>query len=169
MDAPSEGRQEIDILVAQCYPALRQMAAARSRLAGVRLDATSLANEALCRVLRSTQVPSSEDHLRALSWRALEWVIRDRQRSDGARREREQTRAVPESDEQDRFSFDMSAMQELAANNPRRAEVFALSAIAGLTFEQIANALSVSVRTVQRDYEFAHAFLASRAESDQKP
>lgn len=169
MDAPREGRQDIDILVAQCYPALRQMASARSRLAGVRLDATSLANEALCRVLRSAQVPSSEDHLRALTWRALEWVIRDRQRSDGARREREQNRPLPERDEHERFTFDVPAMQDLAANNPRRAEVFALSAIAGLTFEQIASALSVSVRTVQRDYEFAHAYLASRAESDQQP
>lgn len=162
-------RDDIDALVARCYPAIRQMAAARTRLAGARLDATSIANEALCRVLRSSQVPKSEDHLRALSWRALDWVIRDRQRADGARREREHDRAAPEIHEPESLTFDQQAMQELAAHNERKAEVFVLSAVAGMTFEQIAKALSVSVRTVQRDYEFAHAFLVSRDDRGAEP
>lgn len=168
MSAAGEQRDDIDALVARCYPALRQMAAARSRLSGVRLDATSVANEALCRVLKSSQIPQSEDHLRALTWRALDWVIRDRQRSDGARRTRELNRAVPEVDESESLTFDQPAMDELAANDERKAEVFVLSAVAGMTFEQIAKALAISVRTVQRDYEFAHAFLASRDHREQE-
>jgi RNA polymerase sigma factor (sigma-70 family) len=54
-----------------------------------------------------------------------------------------------------------AALAELAEANPRKAEVMTLSAVCGLTNVQIAALLDVSEKTVQRDLEFARAWLAS--------
>jgi RNA polymerase sigma factor (TIGR02999 family) len=56
------------------------------------------------------------------------------------------------------------ALNALANEDARAAEVLHLSAFGGLTREEIAEALSISVPTVDRDLRFARAWLASRLE-----
>jgi RNA polymerase sigma factor (sigma-70 family) len=45
---------------------------------------------------------------------------------------------------------------------PRKAEVVTLRFFGGLSMEEIAEVLSVSVRTVEREWRFAKAWLNSR-------
>lgn len=51
------------------------------------------------------------------------------------------------------------ALEQLCADDARAAEVVELHYFAGLSFDQIAPLKNLSVRTVQRDWEFARAFL----------
>lgn len=52
-----------------------------------------------------------------------------------------------------------SALNALAAEDARAAEVVELHVFAGLPIEQIATLMQVSGRTIERDWKFARAFL----------
>jgi RNA polymerase sigma factor (TIGR02999 family) len=52
-----------------------------------------------------------------------------------------------------------AALQRLAAENPRAAQVVELHFFAGLGLERIGELLALSTRTVDRDWRFARAFL----------
>jgi RNA polymerase sigma factor (TIGR02999 family) len=52
------------------------------------------------------------------------------------------------------------ALVRLQERDPRRAQVVECRFFGGLTHEEIAEALGVSVPTVQRDWRFARAWLA---------
>ncbi len=163
-EPPAAGKprnDDIAMLIARSYPAIRRMAAARARASGMRLDATSLANDAVCRLLKSTSVPTSDEHLQAMVWKSIQWIVVDRVRSEHARKGREQEHSVPEASRNVPLEMVSPGLTELNANYPRQAEVVILSSAGELTFEQIARALGISVRTVQRDYEFGLAFLSS--------
>ncbi len=54
------------------------------------------------------------------------------------------------------------ALDELAAANPRAAQVVELHYFAGLGLEQVAHLLGVVRRTVDRDWRLARAYLLSR-------
>ena len=54
------------------------------------------------------------------------------------------------------------ALSELAAANPRAAQVVELHYFAGLGLERIADVLGVVRRTVDRDWRYARAFLLAR-------
>jgi len=54
------------------------------------------------------------------------------------------------------------AMEQLAEDNPRAAEVVELKFFGGLTGEEVAEHLSVSLRTVNTDWRFAKAWLYRR-------
>ncbi len=56
------------------------------------------------------------------------------------------------------------ALDELAAANPRAAQVVELHYFAGLGLEQVAQVLGVVRRTVDRDWRQARAYLLSRVE-----
>lgn len=163
-ELPESGKgrsDDVAMLIARSYPAIRRMAAARARASGMRLDATSLANDAVCRLLKSTSVPTSDDHLQAMAWKSIQWVVVDRVRSEQARKSREQDYRVSQSSNEVSLEQISPGLTELNTNYPRQAEVVILSSAGELTFEQIAKALGISVRTVQRDYEFGLAFLSS--------
>jgi RNA polymerase sigma factor (TIGR02999 family) len=51
------------------------------------------------------------------------------------------------------------ALRALEAQDPRKARVVELRYFAGLTAEEAAKALSVSVPTVERDWRFARVYL----------
>jgi RNA polymerase sigma factor (TIGR02999 family) len=53
------------------------------------------------------------------------------------------------------------ALQQLAALQPRAAQVVELRFFAGLTEQEIAEVLDVSAITVKRDWKFARAWLLS--------
>jgi len=55
-----------------------------------------------------------------------------------------------------------AALRELAAADPRCAEVVELHYFAGLPLERIAELLQVSLRTINRDWQFARAWLRER-------
>lgn len=57
------------------------------------------------------------------------------------------------------------ALSALERSDPRAAQVVELHYFAGLGFEHIAEILEVTRRTVNRDWQYARAFLAARAEA----
>ncbi|MFN0059931.1 MAG: sigma-70 family RNA polymerase sigma factor [Planctomycetota bacterium] len=56
----------------------------------------------------------------------------------------------------------LEALKQLADESPRMARVVELKFLAGLTNEDIAKALGVTSRTVERDWRFARAWLLDR-------
>ena len=58
------------------------------------------------------------------------------------------------------------ALDELAAKHPQQAQLVKLRYFAGLTMEEAAAALGVSVRSAGRDWAFARAWLYARITSD---
>jgi RNA polymerase sigma factor (sigma-70 family) len=160
-------------VVARAYPALRRLAAARA--VGTGVAPSSLVQDTLCRMLRMPEPPRSEEDVQAVAFTMMKWVLIDRLRSDNARSARERGvagmgagaglvadgEAPPRLRDDPRLEAMTAALAELAEANPRKAEVMTLSAVCGLTNVQIAALLDVSEKTVQRDLEFARAWLAS--------
>jgi RNA polymerase sigma factor (TIGR02999 family) len=56
-----------------------------------------------------------------------------------------------------------AALRALEQDDPRAAKVVELHYFAGLGLERVAEILDVNVRTVDRDWRYARAFLAARA------
>jgi RNA polymerase sigma factor (sigma-70 family) len=146
------------------------MAAARGR--GGPIEATSLANEAVCRLLRSSRPPKDAEHLKAMAAQSLGWLLTDRLRARGAARRREQdaaidSQAIGAGDSRDDHSADVAAaLEELSGLNTRAAEVFVLAALAEMAHARIGEHLGIDERTVRRDFRFARAFLAARCAPD---
>jgi DNA-directed RNA polymerase specialized sigma24 family protein len=129
---------------------------------------SSLAQETICRMLRLSELPASEDQLRAVGLRYMEWTLLDRIRSEIARRLREEHARHPGTMNHEPAdpSTDQvrKGLAELAKMSPRKAEVVALWARGDMSAERIAQVLGVSARTVSRDIEFACAWLATQVE-----
>lgn len=156
-------------LIARAYPVIRRMAAAQAR-AGTG-PPSSLAHEVICRVLRLPEAPKNEDHLQGVAWQLMGWIIKDRARSDAARKQREAqaapTDTAPTAPDAhaDRAA---EAIQALRAHAPRKAEALLLTAVGGLSIERTASLLGVSTKTIQRDVAFAKAWLASHLQGGQR-
>jgi len=168
-------------VIARAYPALRRVAAARA--AGTGLSPSSLVQDTLCRMLRMAEPPKSEDEVQAAAFGIMKWVLIDRLRSEKSRDKREASagRANGEARNGDhthsaeahgklradpRLEHLAAALSALADGNPRKAEVMTLSAVCGLTNVRIAELLAISEKTVQRDLEFARAWIASYRPSE---
>jgi RNA polymerase sigma-70 factor (ECF subfamily) len=152
------------------YEELHRMAA--RYLVGERstisLQATALVNELCLRLLGWDPVRwQNRGHFFGVSARMMRRVL-----VDIARRRRAERRGgphairvpldtidVPASEQAaDLLEID-SALQLLAVEDPRKAKVVELRFFGGLSIEEIAEALGISVRTVHADWAFARAWL----------
>ena len=162
-DGVDSSSEPLGTLIARAYPDLRRIAAAKA--AGSRLSPSSLAQEAVCRLLRLPVPPESEDAVRAAGFRLIEWTLLDRVRADRSRRVREAASARSQeplsSSKHSSLEQLSEALLELAELSPRKAEIMTLSAVCGLTMPRIAEVLEISTKTVQRDLEFARAWIAA--------
>lgn len=150
-------------IISRNYPVIRRMALARSQGRG--MSPSSLAQETVCRLLKQPAPPATEDHLHAAAWKIMEWVMVDRARSEHARERREHGREPAPARRQSldpRIVAVSEAMQTLTEHSPRKAEAFSLWAVCGLSIERIAAMLEISTKTVQRDLDFAKAWVAAR-------
>ena len=152
-------------LLAANYPALKRMAAARAL--GTGISPTSLVNDAACRLLKLPDPPTSDASVQALAHQLLEWSLIDKLRKAAGRRRLEL--AGVDDDDGSRPARGAPSLSlcrlldPLAALDPRKAEVVLLWAVGNLSMKQIAVALSVSEKTVQRDLDFARAWLSASA------
>ncbi len=155
------------------YEELRQMAGGRfAGLApGQTLQPTALVHEAYIKLVRSDASWESRAHFFGAAARAMRDILVDRARAR-ARLKRGGGRAKVEFDENltvagntEDDSVDLvrldGALTRLAEHDKRAAEVVMLRFFAGLDIEQTAKALNVSVPTVNRDWRYARAFLAT--------
>jgi RNA polymerase sigma factor (TIGR02999 family) len=134
----------------------------------ISLQATALVNELCLRLLGWRSVPwQNRGHFMGVSARMMRHVL-----VDIARRRRAERRGgphairvplegidIPASEPgADLLAVDM-ALQLLAVEDPRKAQVVELRFFGGLSIEEIAEALEISVRTVHADWAFARAWL----------
>ena len=171
-------------LLPMVYDQLRRLA--RSRMGrlppGVTLQPTALVHEAYVRVLGSGREDFNDrNHFFATAARAMRDILVEQARrraslKRGGDRAREgfdavadQTPAIDPPIEAEGAAADMLALDEalkkLEKTEPRKAEIVMLRFFAGLTHEQIAESLGLSVPTVERDVRFAKAWLAKEAKA----
>ena len=166
---------QLDDLVPEVYGELQRIAARslRSERAGHTLDATALVHETY---LRLAQTPGyayvSRHQLLGVAARAMRQVLIDHAR----RRNRDKrgggvalkVTLSPEiaapSPEIDALELH-EALNRLEALDPQQVRIVELRFIAGLSVEEVAEALEVSPRTVKRDSMMARAWLLTQLES----
>lgn len=158
-----------EALMAQLYDELRKLA--RSRMAkvppGNTLQPTALVHEVYLRLSKGSETQwNSDAHFfgaAALAMRQI--LIEQARRKSRIRHGGELKRAdiddvdLPiEVPVDDLLSLDR-ALEKLKADDERKAEIVMLRYFAGLEREEVAELLDVSVRTVDRDWRYAVAWL----------
>lgn len=159
----------LDKLMPYVHADLRRLARAQRRrvMVGETLSTTALVNEAYLK-LRRVDYPGLADraHFLALVARTMRQVLIDHARSRLAERQRLaqveiELNAKPEEDADDfaRLLELDAALTELDRHSPRLAEVVLYRYFAGYSVQETAELLGVTVRTVNRDWHKAQAFL----------
>ncbi|MGH9380732.1 MAG: ECF-type sigma factor [Thermoanaerobaculia bacterium] len=168
--AHAEGdREAIDRLVPLVYDHLRAIARRQLARGGHprTLDTTSLVHEAYMQLVDETGVAwQDRSHFFAICARAMRRILVDAARRRGAAKRgggkphlslepglisvEEQTELVLAVDQ---------ALTRLASFNPRLERVVECRYFAGMTEDETAQALSISLRTVQREWTRARAWL----------
>ena len=162
--------QASDQLLPLVYNELRKLAAARlaQEKPGQTLQATALVHEAYLRLVdvKKAQHWNSRGHFFGAAAEAMRRILVDKarrkrsQRRGGNSRRIELTAVEPSLpvNQLDILALD-EALNELAARDPRAAELVKLRYFAGLTVPEAATALSVSVATAENDWAYAKSWL----------
>lgn len=170
----SEPEGEAARLFEELYLELRRMAGTymAAQHASHTLQTTALVGEAYLRLARRSGSPwRSRGHFMAVAARAMRSVLVDHARRKHAdKREREGYRVELEGlvtsielRSASILDFDaaLDEFAKLGASAERAVQVVELRFLCGLTLPEIAEALEVTHRTVERDWAFARAWLAS--------
>lgn len=159
----------VDRLFPLVYAELRRAAqrALRAERSGHTLQPTALVHEVYLK-LAAGGPPGSRNraHFLGIAARAMRQILVDHSRRRGAAKRGggavgeplDSRHADPAAPFDDLVALD-DALDRLGAVNPRLRQVVELRYFAGLTDEEIADALEVTSRTVQRDWVKARAWL----------
>lgn len=151
------------------YEELRKLAAQRMarEAPGQTLQATALVHEAWLRLGGDAQPRwHNEAHFFAAAAEAMRWILIDQARRKKAQRhggglERvnlESLDLAANMDDEQVLALN-EALERFAALDPAKAEIVKLRFFAGLTLEQVARVLGVSVPTAKRHWAYARAWL----------
>jgi RNA polymerase sigma factor (TIGR02999 family) len=164
---PSAAEQLLPIL----YDQLKKLAAHRlaQEKPGQTLQATALVHEAYVRLVagQESQHWNGRGHFFAAAAEAMRRILVEQARRKNRVRHGGQLRRVDfdselqiseEEGDDDLLALD-EAVQRLAGEDPQAAEVVKLRYFAGLSIEETASALGISVRTVNRHWTYARAWL----------
>lgn len=164
------GREEVlERLLPIVYDELRALAQARLQheRSDHTLQATALVHEAYIRLVGWQQQPwSDRAHFYRAAAEAMRRILIEHARSRGRIKrgggrvpiELDHANLATWRDPDDLLALDES-LRRLMKQDPRAAEIVRLRFFAGLSIAETANALGLSVRTVNRDWEFARAWL----------
>jgi len=159
----------LDTLMPLVYGELRKVAARhlRGQRAGHTLQTTALVNEAYLRLIDASQVKwQDRAHFFAVAAHFMRRILvdfarsRNYQKRGGGAQQVSLAEALAIEPERgaDLLALD-EALTRLQALNERQAQVVELRYFGGLSEEESAEALKVSVRTVRRDWNFARVWL----------
>jgi len=157
-------------LLPQVYDELRRLAARElfSEPSGNTLQPTALVHEAYLRLMNQNAAPqwNHRGHFYAAAAEAMRRIL-----VESARRKQ----TLKRGGDRDRISFDGvqataphrhpdllaldAALERLAVDHPEIAQLVSLKYFAGLTMEQTAKALGISLRTAERNWTYARAWL----------
>lgn len=161
--------QARDELMPLVYAELRRRAAAhlRRERPGHTLRPTDLLHEAYLRLCAQNAGFKNRDHFFAVATRLMRRILVDHARARSAAKRGKELRvtlaedAVAASPPANLLEID-AALDELAALDEREAHVVELRFFGGLTMEEIARVLGVSVATAKSDWAHARAWLFAR-------
>ena len=162
-------RDAFDRLVTMVYHELRSIARRQLgwRRRGDMLDTTGLVHEAYARLVQETGIDwQGRAHFFGIAARAMRRIVVDTARRRGAQKRGAGRPPLPldrvpvgiEQQTELMLAVD-EALESLAAFNERLARVVECRFFAGFSDEETAAALGVSLRTVERDWTRARAWL----------
>jgi RNA polymerase sigma factor (TIGR02999 family) len=183
MTTPSSTRQEVTQLLGEwsggderaleklfplVQPELHRLAhhyMSRER-AGHTLQTTAILNEAYLRLVENTQPWQNRIHFVAAAAQLMRRIMVDHarerrslKRGGGALRVTlDEAAWVSETRSEELLALD-EALEELAAQDPRKNQIVELRYFGGLTVEETAEFLKLSPRTVEREWTMAKAWL----------
>jgi RNA polymerase sigma factor (TIGR02999 family) len=156
-------------LIQAAYEDLRQMAAARmtDERQNHTLTSTALVHEVSMKMLTESQLPvANRGQFFSYASKAMRHFLIDYARTRGRQKR---------GGDRNRFSFDEAlvasheqrddllalndALEELAEIDPRKAQLVEMRYFGGLSNQDIAEALNISLATVKRDWTVAKAWL----------
>jgi RNA polymerase sigma factor (TIGR02999 family) len=152
------------------YQELRRLAAQKlaQEAPGQTLQATALVHEAYLRLVDGAQVPhwDSRGHFFAAVAEAMRRILvenarRRRSEKHGGRLRRidfEEAQSLAEPPSDDLLALD-EALDQLAAEDPVKAELVKLRCFAGLSHQEAAEALGISRATADRYWAYAKSWL----------
>lgn len=150
------------------YQTLKQLARAqmRNERENHTLQPTALVNEAYLKLIDQEFSFADRAHFRGLAARIMRHVLIDHARARRSEKRGNGVESVTMIESQlggSERAIDMveldDALKKLAEFDPRKAKVIELSFFGGLTYDEIAEALGVSVNTVDRDLSRGKAWL----------
>ena len=158
-----------DQLLVLVYSELRRLAAAKMsrEMPGQTLQPTALVHEAWLRLGGDGQRWENRAHFFGAAAEAMRRILIDRARRKlAARHGGGQQRldadeieiAAPAKDDDELLAIH-EALDQLAAHDPRKAELVKLRYFAGLSIDEAADVLGVSAPTAKRDWTYARAWL----------
>jgi RNA polymerase sigma factor (TIGR02999 family) len=176
-DAPGGGRESTDRLFERVYDRLRTLAsgALRGERAGHTLQTTALVHEAYVRLSAGRGAEwQDRGHFFGVAARAMRQVLvdharrRDRlKRGGGWRRTTLDASALGGGPGTSVDVLDVHrALARLAAEHPDLERIVEMRFFAGLENREVAEALGVSERTIERHWRFARAWLLRELEPD---
>ena len=167
-------QEPLDLVVARAYDELRALAHRRLASGGRgTLSTTALVHEVYLKLAdQSSLAWSDRAHFLALVSLAMRYVLVDRARERGTLKRGGPGRHVTfddneiSADDQAELVLDLNdALERLAAWDPRLARVVDCRFFGGLTETETADALGITVRTVQRDWVKARILLRRALDS----
>lgn len=174
LDSAADGRdgareQLLDIIYGELYRIARGQ---RYRAAGPTptLDTTCLVNEAYLKLFHnSPQKPRDRQHFYAIAASAMRHILVDyarakkRRKRGGSWEQIELDTSHPDADSKAQEILDVQgSLDELEQLDPRLRQVVECRYFAGYTEQETADALDLSLRTVQRCWKAARVWLGNR-------
>jgi RNA polymerase sigma factor (TIGR02999 family) len=169
--AGSGDRRAVERLYEFVYGELHQLARSnlRRERSGHTLQPTALVNEAYIRLAPGDDPWQNRRHFFHAAGRAMRQILVDHarrrdadKRGGGAERVTlSDVDAVAPEDEIDVLRLD-AALEGLAGEDPRLAELVTLRFFAGMSIDEAAAAIGISPATAKRDWAFARAWLRTR-------
>jgi RNA polymerase sigma factor (TIGR02999 family) len=165
----SGDRDALDRLVPLLYTELRRLASRQMRRErpGHSFHTTALVHEAYLRLVDYKRVqPRDRAHFLAIAAQAMRRILVEGARGNraakrgggGERVPLEDAAAVATEPSADLLALD-SALSNLAAFDPRKAQIVELKYFGGLTIEETAEVVGVSTPTVEREWRTARLWL----------
>lgn len=140
--------------------------------AGRSYQATDLVHEAFMKLVRQDQADwRDRSHFLAVASLAMRQIVVDHARRRGSQKRRPPGEGIPLDIALEQVEAQSGgvavesldeALGELAAIDARAAEVVQMRFFGGLTMEEIAGALEVSISTAEREWRYARAWLRKR-------
>lgn len=167
--ASAGSREAAEDLIPVVYGELRKLAAWRlqKEAAAHSLQATALVHEAYLKLSPGQQQWEGRRHFFAAAAEAMRRILIDRARRRKAVRHGGEMRrtewmegdiAMPEHADDELLGIH-EVLDRFAEAEPRKAEVVKLRYFVGMTLEETAEALGISVPTAKRDWTFSRAWL----------